>query len=248
MADMIDTLINGKWNIKLPKHRAERPEWYAPEGWEKKRLEKMHDIITNYIRVFTHDKPVMYYVGAEEGDMAALCQMWGAKMVLFEPNKKVWPNTKAIWEANQLENPHTFAGFASNKTTDSAWRHLRSGFLKSADGEIIGDHGFKELHEPSDESGDIPQIKIDDVFTTVPEMRPDIISLDVEGSEWEVLKGAEETLKKYGSDIFLSAHPEFMFRIYGQYLNDLRAWITALGYKEELIDYQHEVHLYYTIQ
>ncbi len=42
MAEMIKCKINGKFDIILPKHRADRPEWYTDNGWKKKRLEHMH--------------------------------------------------------------------------------------------------------------------------------------------------------------------------------------------------------------
>ena len=69
--------------------------------------------------------------------------------------------------------------------------------------------------------------------------------MDVEGSEWEVLKGAEETLREYHPKLWVSIHPEFLFRIYGKYQYELRKWIKDLGYTEELLDYQHELHVFY---
>lgn len=229
---MVNTIVNGVWRITLPEHRAKRPEWYTPEGWEKKRLKALHREIKQGDNV--------YYIGAEEGDIAALCQIWGGKLFLFEPNDKVWPNMKAIWEANSLETPSCFSGFASDKTITGGKNLFFNSWPPSADGPVIGDHGFKELWEP----GDIPQITIDE-YSKWSEAIPDIISLDVEGSEFQVLKGAEDTLKKYRPKIFLSGHPEFMFRMFGQYLYDLRNWIKDIGYTEEILDYQHEVHLLY---
>lgn len=216
------TRINNKWNIWLPDHRADRPEW---GWWEKERLERMHST--------TVPGDVVYYVGAEEGDMAGLLAMWGAKLALFEPNEKVWPNIKVIWDKNDLPLPLAcFSGFASNKTIGNGFIHL-----DDVHGDLIGDHGFKELHDP----GIIPQVRIDDL-TLLP---PNMISIDVEGSEWEVLRGAEQTLKKYHPRIFLSLHPEFLFRIYGEYQFDLRKWIKDLGYTEKLLAFEHEIHLYY---
>lgn len=225
---MQETLINGKWKIILPKHRADREEWPT---WEYKRLAHMHET--------TKSGDVVFYVGAEEGDMAALLAMWGAKLVLFEPNDKVWPNIKAIWEANHLPMPlESYVGFCSsiNSPNHVDGRHGQGVWPESADGELIGDHGFKELQDPDT----IPQIKID----TIPVI-PDMISIDVEGSEWEVLRGAEQTLKTHHPRLYVSIHPEFMFRIYGDYQFELRRWIKDLGYKETILDYQHELHLYY---
>lgn len=215
--------INGKWDIILPDHRADRPEWPI---WEYKRLESMHET--------TKPGDLVYYVGTEEGDMAGLLAMWGAKLVLFEPNDKVWPNIKAIWETNNLDRPDCIVGFAGDVSGPG---YMSSGWPECADGPLIGNHGFKELKDP----GEVPIVKLDDLSPLV----PDMISIDVEGSEGRVLRGAEQTLRKYHPRIYLSLHPEFL-RTYDEWGAELRKWIIDLGYKETLLDYPlHEVHLLY---
>lgn len=234
---MIPCELNGEYKIILPKHRADRPEWYTDKGWEKKRMWKM------YMEIGLDDKrpDIVYYVGSEEGEMPALCQMWGAKVVMFEPNDKVWANTKAIWDANSLTPPLAcFSGFAGNKTSGKVPLIL-GGFPESAEGVIIHDHGFKELKDP----GNIPIIKIDDLVASTEVPAPTVISMDVEGSEWEVLQGAEQTLRDYHPKIFLSLHPEFLFDQYKKYSYEVRRWLIDMGYKETLLDYQHEAHFYY---
>ena len=233
MADveMVKCKLNGEFEIIIPKHRAERPEWYTSEGWEKARLQRMHKEIGK--------DDVVYYVGAEEGEMPALCQLWGAQVFLFEPNPKVWANTKAIWKANNLDDPYTFEGFASNDT-ELKGAEIVHGFPPSADDEIIAAHGFKELYL---EAQNYPQVKIDHVAQRY--TPPTVITMDVEGSEFEVLKGAEETIRLHKPKIFLSLHPEFLFDQWGVYASEVRGWIKGLGYSEELLDYKHEVHLYY---
>jgi hypothetical protein len=69
--------------------------------------------------------------------------------------------------------------------------------------------------------------------------------LDVEGSEWRVLEGAERALREHKPKIWLSGHPEFMLQQWNESLYNLRQWIKGLGYQETLLDYQHEVHLFY---
>lgn len=226
---MQNVKINGKWDILLPEHRAARPEWHTEKGWERERLDSMREHLT--------DKDVMVYVGAEEGDMAGLIASWGVRMMLFEPNDRVWSNIKAIWQHNKLPEPLVaFPGFASDTNSNWEGNVFSFCFPPCADGPLISDHGFKELIDP----GSIPQVTLDRLpfdFTAM--------SIDVEGSEWLVLRGAEEKIRKNMPKIWISVHPEFMFRMYGQYQAELRKWIRDLGYKEQLLAYDHEVHLYY---
>lgn len=231
---MVKCLLNGQYEIVLPKHRADRPEWYTKTGWEQKRLSSMWQHLG--------EGDIVYYVGSEEGEMPALCQIWGAKVVLFEPNDKVWANTKAIWDANSLPAPlATFQGFAANQTSPKT-PVILEGFPKSSEGEIIPDHAFRELNHP----GDIPMLKIDDLVSSELVVAPTAICLDVEGAEFEVLRGAEKTLRDLHPKIWLSLHPEFLHEQYNEWGAELRKWLTDMGYKEELLDYPlHEVHLYY---
>lgn len=227
---MIPVKINGQWDIILPRHRAERPEWFTDQGWEKARLEHIHST--------TKPGDWVYYVGAEEGEMCALIKMWGANILMFEPNHRVWPNIKAIWQANDLDMTDIIIlGFAANKTTDNfVWGKT----VRDIEGDVIHDHGFKELKEP----GNIPQSKIDDVVKTL-KIVPNMISIDTEGSEWEVLQGAEKTIDTHKPRIYLSLHPEFLIDQYGKYSYEVRRWIIDKGYSETLLEWQHEAHFVY---
>jgi hypothetical protein len=60
-----------------------------------------------------------------------------------------------------------------------------------------------------------------------------------------VLGGAERAIRQYKPKIWLSGHPEFMLQQWDESLYNLRQWIKGFGYKETLLDYQHEVHLFY---
>ncbi len=230
MVEMVPTLINGRWEILLPEHRAARPEWdIANGGWEKARLDHMHSTTQPGDRVL--------YIGGEEGDMAALLASWGAYVRIVEPNELVWPNIKAIWDANKLEKPSSmYVGFCGKTTSDHHMKGWHDDWPMCAYGPVIGDHGFKELRDP----GDRPVIAVDDM-----RLAPDMITMDVEGSEWEVLQGAEWTIDKYLPRIYLSLHPEFLIDQYGKYSYEVRRWLIDKGYEETLLDYQHEAHFFY---
>ena len=84
MTEMIKTILNGEFEIVIPKHRADRPEWHSEAGWEKLRLKSMNEHIGK--------KDVVYYVGAEEGEFPALCQTFGfgSKRTTSAPH--IWHN------------------------------------------------------------------------------------------------------------------------------------------------------------
>jgi len=234
MTEMRKVIINGEFEITLPEHRAARPDWYQPHGWEKPRLKHMSENISS--------GDVMYYVGAEEGEFAALCQMWGAEVVVFEPNPKVWSHFPLLWSANNLDLPMVcIPGFASDKI-NSLSRIYYNEWPPEVNNVIEAAHGFKELYLEGETYG---QITIDSCVYDHGIKPPTAISLDVEGSEWRVLGGAEKVLREHKPKIWLSGHPEFMLQQWNESLYNLRQWIKRLGYTEIILDYQHEVHLYY---
>jgi FkbM family methyltransferase len=132
-------------------------------------------------------------------------------------------------------------GFASNEN-NKLTRIYHNEFPPESNSVIEAAHGFKELHTEGSSYG---QVTIDSCVYDHNIKPPTAITIDVEGSEWAVLTGAEKVLREYKPKIWLSGHPEFMIMYWNKYLWDLRYWLMELGYKETLLDYQHEVHLFY---
>ena len=243
--------LNGEYDIVLPKHRAEAAHWNTEQGWERKRLSRLRETIQGQYGRPRGVRFIVFYVGAESGDMATLCALWGAEMVLFEPNASAWPNIRVTWEANKQRPPlATYVGFCSDKTDEHPSHpetppfEMRDGWPTCAYGPVIPDNDFRAL---IDQSHMAPQIRIDD-FVERTGIVPDIISFDVEGSEWCVCRGAEQTLRKHRPTIFASIHPEFMVLQRGEYSVDFRKWITDIGYVERYLDYHHELHMVYTAE
>jgi len=240
---MIDTKINGRWNLMLPEHRAARPEWQT--GWEVERLDSMNANIRR--------GDIVYDIGAEEGDISALIASWvwpNGGVCLFEPNPKVWPNIKAIWDANNLRHPlATWVGFASDATSDAALLDDAGLLLLAHDPEsgwprcatelpVIGDHGFRHLAQETDVT---PQITLTD-FVRQTNIIPDVITMDVEGSELRVLRGARVLLHGMKPLVYLSMHPEFMDELYGDTPTDLLHFMADVGYVGMCLAVDHEEH------
>lgn len=238
-AAMVPAMMNGRWPLVLPEHRATRPE--AP-WWEATRLAAMHHVISRLT------DPVVLDVGAEEGDFPALWATWGAQVMLAEPNPRVWPNILAIWEANGLPDPlWTWAGFLGapeDRRGDEQPQDAARSWPACASGDVIGDHGFCQLYERPD----LPSTTVDDVASHVG--YPDVITMDVEGSELHVLRGAQRVLEEQRPHVFVSIHPEFMHVHYG--ITDgvaaVRGFMHDRGYPRDshvFLSIDHEHHWWF---
>lgn len=244
--EVVETLINGQWTLNLPAHRAAREQWgrwVDPAtgdekfGWEPERLDSMSKNIG--------PGDVVFDVGSEEGDISALIRQWigygDGGVVLFEPGERVWPNTKLIWEANNLPKPLAcFHGFAANKTTidhPDTDPYTWLDWPECADGPVIGDHGFCQLNERPD----LPAITIDD-FCEVTGLFPNVVTMDVEGSEFEVIKGMETVLWTHQPLVYVSIHPEFMRDQYMTQPLQLHQFMADHGYREKHLATDHEHH------
>lgn len=229
--------MNGRWPLMLPEHRADRPEW---PWWEATRLAAMRHHISA--------GDIVYDIGAEEGDFPALWSMWGAEVVLFEPNPRVWPNIRAIWQANGLDLPAAwYVGFASDTTAEepeacdvNAEEH--DGWPACAYGPLIGDHGFRHLAEETDTT---PQVRLDD-FVKRAGIYPTVLTLDIEGGELAALRGAERVLRDLRPVVFASLHPDALADFYGATTEDVRSFVRHCGYDETFLTTDHEEHWMFT--
>lgn len=225
---MVPTLINGRWLLRLPEHRAARDSW---PWWEATRLAAM--------RHHLDQGDVVWDVGAEEGDFPALWASWGAQVVLAEPNPRVWPNIRAIFYGNHLPDPlFCWPGFLGD-VDDRGREPPALGWPGCAEGPVIGDHGFCQLGERPD----LPTASIDSLV--IDGVRPPtVLTMDVEGSELHVLRGARETLEAHRPKVFVSIHPEVMLDHYG--LQDgvqmVRNLMASHGYDEQFLSIDHEHH------
>lgn len=233
---MIRTNINGRWQLRLPQHRAERREW---PYWEATRLAHMHMLLGG-------GKETVYDIGAEEGDFPGLWAGWGNDTVLFEPNDRVWANIRAIFETNSLRRPlacfEAFAGCQERGELNVWVPKEKEGWPPAAYGPIIGDHGFCNLYERPE----IASVTIDEVAGRLGIRPPTAITMDVEGAELQVLKGASSTLREWRPLVWVSIHPDFMAEMYpddtpGRLLN----FMHEHGYDFEHLCTDHEEHWFF---
>jgi len=71
---------------------------------------------------------------------------------------------------------------------------------------------------------------------------PSVIKIDVEGAEWDVLKGAETTLRTHRPRISLSLHPAAL-RKTGATSQAVLDWLAGCGYRYRIVSEDHELHV-----
>ena len=242
-----DVLINGKWPIVLPESSAD--EWtgnmeHHEGGWEVPRLNKLEELIRTHNDGNGHyAAPVVMYIGAYKGDMPALLATWGAKLILMESTPAFWTLIQEAWELNSLPDPVGFwSGLVSNRSimAESTMPPLDKWPTRKAE-YIEGHVGFTHLAESGEDIVNFPQITID-YFVQQSKIIPDIITMDVEGSELLVLQGGINTLKNHNAKYMMSLHPEFGFHNHGYYMREVFDLFEHNGYKWEFIDFDHEFH------
>lgn len=234
---IVDTTLNGRWPLRLPRARAERAEWHTEAGWERARLDRMADMI--------QPGDLVCYLGAECGDMPALVASWGADVVLVEPNWKAHEMIRAIFEANDLTDrvAATFSGFAGDAPrrqapgAPSAWGEPWSAAAHNGEDSP---YDFRVLHQYPDVA-----VTTVDLIRERVDRKIDYISLDIEGAELRALTGAAAVLAEDRPVVFCSTHPDFLPQ-YGDTAEDLHAYMARAGYCCERLDEAHEIHELWT--
>jgi len=221
--------IADKYQIMLTDERAkfhaDRPEW------EQENLAAIKDTI--------REGDTIYDIGAELGDLSCLYAKWsGGATVLVEPSVWYWPQIRGTFNANGLDAPAlSFVGFAGRNQRPEKVRTFEDKWPPETEQKYQVREGFSHLIERPD----IACVRIDDLAK---KHRPDVIVIDVEGSEHEVLAGASQTLRNIKPTVFCSVHRNFL-DAYGSSEKQLDDYMDRRGYDKEVLADTHEIHTKY---
>lgn len=222
--------------------------WDALDMWEDERLESMQKHIKQ--------GDVLFEVGAEMGLFPAIFSKYMTEnVVLIEPTAEFWPGIKAIYERNQLKNPLLcWWGFVDDvKEFRGAGKEFSdnpsyNGFPEENElidySQVIEKRKYQNLFDDEDYS-QTPAVALDRLCAST-DTWPDHISIDVEGAELLVLKGAEQTLKEEKPLVWVSIHPDMLESLYGQSKEDVLFFMDDCGYDCEILAVDHETHAFFT--
>lgn len=231
---------NPEWEFLFPDSIA---DWDAITGWERERLASMQ----------AHLKPgmVLYDVGAEHGWLSAVYGSFTGhgNMVLVEPSPEMWINIRKTWEANGFDSPIAciemfcgaadtikFKGQGAISPAVDVWPKWTDGF------ETLDECPAMEYRYLGDERTDTVTV---DTLARVTKRPPQAITIDVEGFEIAVIRGAEKTLVKHRPLVWISVHPDLMERAGWPDVQELFDFMTSCGYGREYLGTDHEQHHFF---
>jgi len=164
-------------------------DWDAPSHWERERLDSMEQWL----------KPGMTLVdvGTEHGWLTAVYgQFVGPEnVVLCEPGPEMWQDIRLTWEHNNFPDPigiwPGFVGPIDRPLSNARYATIFDGWpaWTSSDGPESPTMAYRYLR---DDPVEIPVITIDTIATQLALIgrRVDAITVDVEGAEMAVMRGA----------------------------------------------------------
>lgn len=220
------------YELILPRPLA---DWDVYDEWEKARIYNM--------RANLEQGQVLFDIGTESGWCNLVyADMVGAEnMVLIEPTKEFWPNIYHTWYKNFKQTPKAFYdGLFSDRTNDARKLDL-SKWPEQWQQPLIDRNKYQYIHDNEDK---VPEITLDE-FVKRSGVVPDALTMDTEGSELLILKGADKTLQKYKPLLWVSIHPDLAERDYKVNRGATKEYLESLGYTGKLLAVDHEEHWFF---
>jgi FkbM family methyltransferase len=226
-----------EYKLKLPSFLA---SWDVWDYWERERVHSM--------RAHLGPDDVLWDVGAESGWCSIIyARLVGpSHLVLIEPTPEFWPNIKATWLRNHgYRTPPRacYQGLLSDRDampTDGPWPVTQSNWPEAAYGDLIERTSYRYIHEHADTTAQLRADHLADLIGP-----PTALTIDVEGAELLVLRGAERILQRVRPKVWVSVHPDLALRDYGTTTDELMEYVERFGYRAEHLATDHETHYYF---
>ena len=171
-------------------------------------------------------------VGANQGEYSlfAARRVTRGRVLAFEPTTHFFERLNFNIQINGIKNIHPFKMGLSDHRGEVP-------IYFNADNDL-NHEGLASLFTQNEEDQNQEVIRLDVLDeVTVRERidRIDFIKIDVEGSEWAVLRGAERVLQQHRPALMVELNDETAL-LAGYTVNQMISWLDVLGYKPFLID------------
>ena len=87
----------------------------------------------------------------------------------------------------------------------------------------------------------VPHTTLDQMLDFLP--WPDVVSVDIDGAEYQMLLGADRLLHEAKPILFISVHPDHLWDQHKDTPDDVWQHLELHGYDPERLGRDHEVHI-----
>jgi FkbM family methyltransferase len=201
---------NSAWN-----HPSTHPNLSSPFVYELNIIQKFVDQI--------QDNFVILDIGANNGSFSLAAKFYPTThWFCFEPDSWTCDNLRENLILNDIENVFISEYALSDKVGESILNICHSHRGLNTLGKNIVRFNKEDSYEYS-----VKTTTIDSLFLN---KRIDLIKIDTEGSEYDIIKGGFETIKKYRPKILLEYNPNNIEQC-GNSLEQLNSLIEDLNYE-----------------
>lgn len=175
--------------------------------------------VISFLRKLLKKDDVFFDIGAYKGYYSLMvAELVGenGKVIAFEPGQKAFQALVKDIEPNDLKDRILAMNLALSDFNGENY------FLEAGEGSGISSSGNQ-----------IVQVATLDNVVNQLNIGPSVIKIDVEGSEFSVLKGSLNTLKKYHPQLIIEIHTNADFKLFD--------FLTSLGYHFYLVDNNGEL-------
>jgi FkbM family methyltransferase len=183
---------------------------YVNDEWFNKFNSQIKEL-KNFIEL-TKDKKILLDIGSQFGSFSFsfLGNSSDKKAYAFDGGMNPFLCTTQIKHINELDNFHVFNFLIGNKN------QVVSCFSEQ----------FQSLALPGN---DIRMMLTIDTICELLKITPDVIKIDIEGHEYEALKGMINIITNCKPIIFIEVHPKFLIN-YGNSVDDILSFVDSINY------------------
>ncbi len=176
---------------------------------------------------------VFFDIGANKGEFTVFAakRLGKGRVFAFEPVKGLCIELKANVTANHFQQVDIVNKGLGNSNTQAVIFNAEKKYDHEINWGTYSIYRRKGVDHPS---GTIELMKLDDFVNDRKIAAVDIMKIDIEGAELEMLRGAEQTIRRFKPVIFIEIN-EVTSSAAGYHSLDILAYLANVGYRLELI-------------